>query len=117
MITHPNFDHHETAIIPAWAKAVRFLGNGIDGYPPPMPEQMTVDEFIRQAKDFQFRSGGGEWDVLVYALESPERAARVVWPYGRDNPYRRLRSDRGQRVKLLARFDYMRWVFFEFVPE
>ena len=78
---------------------------------------MTVNEFIRHAKDFQFRSGAGEWDVLVYAVESPEHAQRVVWPYGRDHPYRRLRSDRGHRVKLLARFDYMRWAFFEFVPE
>ena len=44
-----------------------------------MPEQMTGDEFVRQAKDFQFRSGGGERDVLVYAVGSPERAPRVVW--------------------------------------
>ena len=117
MIALSNFAHRKTATIPAWAKAVRLVGNGIDGYPPQLPEQLAVDEFLRCAKDFQLQSGGGEWDVLVYAVENPESECRTIWPYGRDNPYRRLRSERGRRVKLIAQCDYMRWTFFDFVKE
>jgi len=76
MIMLSSFAHRQTATIPVWAKAVRLLGNGIDGYPPPMPSQMPVDIFIQRAANLQLQSGGGEWDVLVYVWRT--RNANVV---------------------------------------
>jgi hypothetical protein len=116
-ITLSAFDRREQVHIPKWAKAIRLVRNGIDGYPPPLPEQLTIDEFLKHARTYQLLCGGGEWDVLVYAVGNPDRSCRVIYPYGLDNPYNKLRSDKGQRVKLLARFDYMRWVFFTFVAQ
>ena len=40
MIALSNYTRRKTATIPAWAKAVRLVGNGIDGYPPQLPEQI-----------------------------------------------------------------------------
>ena len=80
-----------------------------------MPEELPVEEFLRSAKDLQLRDGGGEWDVLVYAVDHSERPSRVIWPYGPDNPYRKFRTDRGCRAKLIATFSYMRWTFFNFL--
>ena len=79
-----------------------------------MPDQLSVEEFLCNAEDLQLRDGGGEWDVLVYAVDSPDQRSRVTYPFGRDNPYRRLRTDRGCRVQLLANFDYMRWTYYTF---
>lgn len=117
MVTLSNFSNRRTVKIPAWAKAIQLVGNGIDGYPPAMPEELSVAEFVQRAHELQLKSGSGEWDVLVYATDHPKRRPCTVHPYGANNPYRRLRSRRGCHVKLLARFDYMRWEFFDFLPE
>ena len=108
------FTRTEAVTLPKWTKALRFVPNGIDGWPPQMPEVLTVEEFLRNADELQRHDGAGEWDVLVYAVDQPEIAPRVVYPCGRDNPYRKLRTDRGFRVKLVATFDYMRWAYIEF---
>jgi len=109
-----SFARRATARIPAWAKAIRFVTNGIDGYPPHMPAELSVVDFLQNARELQLRSGAGEWDVLAYAVDHPDRKSRVVQPYGPENPYRKLRTDRGCRVKLIATFGYMRWTFFNF---
>ena len=79
-----------------------------------MPPELAVQEFLRSGKALQLRNGGGEWDVLVYAVDNPEAQSQVVQPYGKDNPYRRLRTNRGCRVKLIATSSYMRWTYLSF---
>jgi hypothetical protein len=91
--------------IPVWAKVITLVANGIDGRPPVSDGVYSVEQFIKVAEEAQHRQGAGEWDVLVYAMDDPN-AALEVYPYGRDNPYRRLRRTRGHRVKQIARFSY-----------
>ena len=95
-----------TRTIPAWAESVRLVLNGIDGYPPNLRETWTVPEFLAAADTLQNRNGGGEWDVLCYAV-----AGKTTWraPYGRENRYRQLRAAKGGRVRLVADWSYMRW--------
>lgn len=95
-------------LIPPWATRVVLVANGIDGYPPRMPDLLTVEAFLAQAPELDRLDGHGEWDVLVYAVEDPKRA-RLYPKYGRDHPYRALRSQAGKHVKLIHRFSYMHW--------
>lgn len=99
--------------IPSWARVVALVANGIDGWPPVSDARFSVEEFIKEADDLQRRPGAGEWDVLVYAMDGAD-AGVTVRPYGLDNPYRRLRSARGHRVKQIAQFSYMRWHWYDF---
>jgi hypothetical protein len=99
--------------IPAWANAIRLVANGIDGYPPFGDARYSVEEFRKKAPRLQRMEGGGEWDVLVYAVADPA-LCREVHPYGSDNPYRRLRSRPGGRVKQVAEWSYMRWTWHDF---
>lgn len=107
------FVRRKTGVIPVWAKAVRLVANRIDGWPPVSDGVYLVEDFIRVAETVQRKHGAGEWDVLVYAVEDPNGGADVH-PYGQDNPYRRLRSARGHRIKQIARFSYMRWDWYDF---
>lgn len=99
--------------IPSWARVVALVANGIDGWPPVADALYSVEKFIKEADDLQRRPGAGEWDVLVYAMDGAD-AGVTVRPYGLDNPYRRLRSARGHRVKQIAQFSYMRWDYYDF---
>lgn len=99
--------------IPAWAKVVALVVNGIDGWPPMPDARYSVEEFIQASDGLQQRPGGGEWDVLVYAMDADD-AGVTVRPYGLDNPYRRPRSARGHRAQQVARFSYMRWHWYDF---
>lgn len=110
------FSSRKVVTIHAWAKAVRLVANGIDGWPPISDAVYSVEEFIEKAERLQLMWGGGEWDVLVYAVSDP-KAGREVHPYGADNPYRLLRSRPGERVKRIALFSYMRWNWYEFRKE
>jgi len=113
----PNgFIARKVAIIPAWAQAITLVANGIDGLPPVSDGVYSIEEFARIADDIQRRPGAGEWDVLVYAVDDPN-ASMEVYPYGRGNPYRRLRRAPGHRVKQIARFSYMRWDWYDFTME
>lgn len=114
--TPKGFKTRKEAIIPAWAKAVRLVANGIDGWPPIEDGVYSVEEFLGEAEQLQLQPGGGEWDVLVYAV-SEAGAGREVHPYGESNPYRQLRSRPGERVKQIARFSYMLWNWYEFRKE
>ncbi len=107
------FVARKAVVIPSWAKVIALVANGIDGWPPVSDAVYSVEEFIKAGDGLQQRPGGGEWDVLVYAMDGDD-AGVVVRPYGLDNPYRRLRSARGHRVKQLARFSYMRWHWYDF---
>ena len=110
------FAARKSAIIPAWAKVVALVANSIDGWPPVSDGIYSIEEFPKVAAEVQGRSGAGEWDVMVYAMDDPN-AALEVYPYGRDNPYRRLRGARGHRVKQIARFSYMHWDWYDFAVE
>ncbi len=108
-----SFVARKAVVIPPWAKVIALVANGIDGWPPVSDAVYSVEEFIKAGDGLQQRPGGGEWDVLVYAMDA-EDAGVVVRPYGLDNPYRRLRSARGHRAKQIARFSYMRWSWYDF---
>lgn len=110
------FRTRKEAIIPAWAKAVRLVANGIDGRPPIEDGVYSVEELLAEAEQLQLQLGGGEWDVLVYAV-SEAGAGREVHPYGASNPYRQMRSRQGERVKRIARFSYMQWAWHDFRKE
>jgi hypothetical protein len=107
------FVARRTAVIPVWAKAIRLVANSIDGWPPVPDGVNSVEQFLLAAGDLQLKQGAGEWDVLVYAVDDPN-AGVELHPYGRDNPYRRLRSARGHKLKQIARFSYMRWMWYDF---
>ncbi len=114
--TPKDFRTRKEAIIPAWAKAVRLVANGIDGWPPIEDRVYPVEEFLAEAEQLQLRAGSGEWDVLVYGV-SDSSAGCEVRPYGASNPYRQLRSRVGERVKPVARLSYMRRNWYEFRKE
>jgi hypothetical protein len=109
-----DFARRKLVAIPAWAKAIRLVSNAIDGYPYLTDGVYDVDAFIANATELQRKGGQGEWNVLVYAITDPEGC--VEWhPYGREHPYRQLRSKRGHHVKLLAELSYMMWNAYTFV--
>lgn len=110
------FVARKTATIPAWASAVTLVANSIDGRPPIGDGVYSVKEFVRLADDLQCLPGAGEWDVLVYAVDDLN-AGLELHPYGRDNPYRRLRKAPGHKIKQIARFSYMRWDWYDFSIE
>jgi len=110
------FVARKAALIPVWAKAIALVANSIDGWPPVSDGVHSVEQFIKVAEEIQRRRGAGEWDVLVYAMDDPN-AGLAVHPYGHDNPYLRLRSARGHKVKQIARFSYMRWDWYDFTHQ
>lgn len=114
----PEYKYHKLVAIPAWADRILFVRNGIDGWPPRLPQELPVDEFVQQAKHLQAQKGGGEWDVLVYAAEAGAQPARRH-PYGRDNPYEIFKRKPGSqgRIKKIADWSYMRWTYYTFVRE
>lgn len=105
----------KAAIIPTWTKVIALVANGIDGRPPVSDGVYSVEQFMKVADEIQRRHGAGEWDALVYAMDDPN-AGLEVHPYGRDNPYRRLRSARGHKVSQIGRFSYMQWDWYDFRP-
>jgi hypothetical protein len=111
-----DFAKRRRVTIPPWTQEIQLVCNAIDGYPPFSDQVFSVEAFVQKAPALQLQSGGGEWDVLVYAIEQPGKPYYTVQPYGPDNSYRRLRSGPGNKVKVIARFDYMCWVFFHFEP-
>lgn len=102
--------------IPVWATAIHSISNSIDGWAPYGDQVFRVDAFIAKAMSLQVQHGGGEWAVLVYAA-SDKHECSEIHPYGRDNPYRHLRSTKGQKVQRIAEFTYMRWNFYTFTRE
>ncbi len=46
--------------------------------------------------------------VLAYAASEPNKDFSVVYPYGHENPCRRLRSTPKNRVEQIAEWPYMR---------
>lgn len=109
------YTRRKVACIPAWADRILLVLNGIDGWPPALPAEITVKEFIKQSKHMQSQEGAGEWGVLVYAAEAGAQTCRRH-PYGKDNPYAVLRRKPGTqgRVRRVAYWDYMRWTEFKF---
>lgn len=94
--------------IPEWARQVHLVANAIDGTPPYLPQQqLTPQQFRRRYAKVRSARGAGEWDVTAYAVEHPTVPVRVYYPYGSHNPYRRLCSTPGQRVKRIAHWSYM----------
>lgn len=107
------FVARKAVAIPAWATIIALVANGIDGWPPVSDGVYSVEQFLKVAGEIQRRPGAGEWDVLVYAMDSLNTGLEVH-PYGLDNPYRRLRSAHGHRAQQIARFSYMRWHWYDF---
>ena len=110
------FIARKVATIPAWARVVTLVANGIDGAPPVSDGVYSIEEFMRIADDLQRKPGAGEWDVLVYAMDDPN-AGMEVFPYSKNNPYRRLRRAPGHQGKQIASFTYMRWDWYDFTIE
>ena len=98
--------------IPAWATQATVLTNGIDGYPPFETQRFHSIEALNAAIETLRKdaSGGGEWNVFVYVQEA--HRVRVLYPfrckYSPEHPEARLGSaGPGNRVKLVAQWDYM----------
>lgn len=114
----PEWSKSKSTLIPKWAQTIVLVANGIDGFPPSIPSELSISDFLNQSFELQSRTGGGEWDVQVYAVEA---AAKAVFyhPHGSDNPYCLLRrsNDSPGRVQKIANWSYMRWTFHKFVQE
>lgn len=97
--------------VPAWATHFVIHTNAIDGYPPRIAGEYRSLAALNENFDaLRYGKGGGEWDVIVYALETTRRSVRA--PYGPGNRYRVLKPvpRRGQilgsRVQVIAKWDY-----------
>lgn len=98
----------KTVTIPKWATHVVSIGNGIDGWAPHFPELQTVQEFLWVAPTLPKLRGGGEWDLLIYAVSNTKGMIHLA-PYGKDNSYRTLRGSKTCKTKKLAQCSYMGW--------
>lgn len=107
----------EARIIPRWATHIIVHPIGIDGWAPDVGRHYHIDRFMSEADALQLKQGSGEWEVSVWAVSDGQLTGSRA-PYGKDHPMRYPRSGRkGQKVKHVGTWSYMRWSWLWFVKE